>query len=66
MFVIKVLQKMQKLALFCNWREIKSVVQIEMRVERLLRLVIFIFGEFCLSVDNACVLCFVPFSLYPI
>ena len=24
------------------------------------------FGEFCLSVDNVCVLCFVPFSLYPI
>ena len=24
------------------------------------------FGEFCLSVDNFCVLCFVPFSLYPI
>ena len=24
------------------------------------------FGEFCLSVDNVCVLCFVPFTLYPI
>ena len=67
-FVMEILQKMQKLALFCNWREIKSTSCRSRwdRESRLLPLVTFsFFGEFCLSVDNFCVLCFVPFPSIP-